>query len=99
VSKSQFEKRRDKDIVKEVEEKIEELRATPEPTYPQMALDIFSSDGGKNYEVAEIEFNPETKDARVVALYSVSRLVALTGLNQKTALNTLKRKLIKKDGT
>jgi hypothetical protein len=98
---SNFEKRQKKSpeiVAAEIQEKRSELRSKAEATYSQTALDIYSSDGGKNYEVAEIAFNPETGEAKVVATYSVSRLVALTGINQKTALNTLKRKLIKKDG-
>lgn len=69
----------------------------PEPVYQQTALDIYTPDGGKTYEVAEISYNPTTKEAKVTATFSISRLVALTAANQKTALNTLKRKLIKKD--
>ena len=98
MSKSQYEKRRDKDIVQEVQEKIAEIRAAPEPTYPETALDIYLSADGKTYEVAEIAYNPVTKDAKIINTFSISRLVALTAMNQKVALNTLKRKLIKKDG-
>lgn len=98
---SQFEKRKAKsssDLVKEVETRIEELKQAPaSPVYTQTGLDIFSNDGGKTHGVAEISYNPVTKEATVIAIYQISRLVALTALNQKTALNTLKRKLIVKD--
>jgi hypothetical protein len=96
---SQFEKRKNKlpsELVKQVEEKIVELRSAPELTYPETALDIYLSNDGKTYEVAEIAYNPETKDAKIINTFSISRLVALTAMNQKVALNTLKRKLIKK---
>lgn len=63
------------------------------PDYTQTALDIYTPDGGKNYEVAEISYNHLTKEAKVTATFSISRLVALTYQNQKTSLNTLKRKL------
>ncbi len=97
---SQFEKRKKKtseDLTKLVEEKIAEIRAAPAVEFTQTALDIYSPNGGKDYEVAEISFNPVTREAKVTEIYTISRLVALTGLNQKTALNTLKRKLTKKE--
>lgn len=97
---SQYEKRKAKTpekVVEEIQERRSEIRAQGEPTYTQSGLDIYSPDGGKTYEIAEISYNPETKDAKVTTIYSISRLVALTGLNQKTALNTLKRKLIVKE--
>jgi hypothetical protein len=96
MSKSQYTKRRDKEIVKEVEEGLPEVAKEPGVVYTQTALDIFSPDGGTTYEVAEISFDPVSKKAEVINIYSISRLVGLTGLNQKVALNTLKRKLVVK---
>lgn len=95
MSKSQYEKRRDKDIVKEVEEKIAEIRSAPEVTFTQTGFDIYTPDGGRTYKVAEISYNPETGDAKVNEIFTISRLVALSYANQKTALSTLKRKAIK----
>ncbi len=95
---SQYSKRKTKsssELVKEVEEKLEEIKNAPQ--FTQTGLDIYSPDGGRTYEVAEISYSPETKEAKVTATYSISRLVALTAMNQKTSLNTLKRKLVNKD--
>jgi hypothetical protein len=98
---SQFSKRKAKsseDLVKEVEEKLEELKApaAEETTYTQTGLNVYTPDGGSTYEVAEIKFNPETKQAEVAEIYKISRLVALQHANTQNALNTLKRKLIVK---
>ena len=94
MSKSQYEKRRDKDIVQEVQEKIAEIRATP-TAYTQSAFDIYTPDGGRTYKVAEISYNPDTGEAKVSEIFNITRLVALSYANQKTALSTLKRKAIK----
>ncbi len=96
---SQFSKRKEKssaDLVKEVEQKLEELKAPEETVYNQTGLNVYSPDGGNSYEVAEIKFNPDTKQAEVVEIYKISRLVALQHANTQSALNTLKRKLIVK---
>ncbi len=68
-----------------------------EIVYSQKGLDIFTSDGGKTYQVAEIAYDPETMQAAVLNIFSISRLIALSYFNQKTALETLKRKAIKKE--
>lgn len=95
MGKSQFEKRRDKDIVKEVEEKIAEIRATPETVFSETGYDIFTLDGGGHYKVAEISYNPETGEARVNEIFDITRQVALAYKNQKIALGTLKRRVVK----
>lgn len=59
--------------------------------YTQHAYDIFTSDGGKTYHVAEIHYNPQTGHALVGEIFDISRLVALSYANQKTALGTLKK--------
>ena len=100
---NQFEKRKAKsteEVVKEITEKRAAIRSTekdkaPEPLYDQMAYDIYTDDGGKSYKVAEINYNPQTKQAEVKELFSITRLVALQYANTKTALGTLKRKAIK----
>lgn len=93
---SQFAKRqKKKESQEEVASKLEPIQAETvdtEPVYTQTGLDIYTSDGGKSYGVAEIVYNPETGEAKVLATFSISRLVALSYANQKTALNTLKRK-------
>ena len=93
---SQFEKRQLKkaEAVKaQIEAKREDIRAKAanEPVYTQTGLDIYTPDGGKTYGVAEISYNPETGDAKVTNTFSITRIVALTYLNQKIALNTLKK--------
>jgi hypothetical protein len=94
---SQFEKRKAKasvDSAPTVEQQVE--TETTAPIYTQIGLDVYSPDGGRNYEVAEISYNHETRQAEVKEVYKISRLVALQYANTKTALNTLKRKLIVK---
>lgn len=94
---SQYTKRRNKDLVEEVQEKIEELRTEAEKPkeYNQSGFDIFTTDGGRSYHVAELAYNPETGEAKVNGIFDISRLVALQYKNQKDALNTLKRKAVK----
>jgi hypothetical protein len=99
MTKSQFQKRQEK-AIEEITKKREEIRETAapkaeEPTFTQTALDIYTRDGGRHYEVAEIQYNPTTREAKVVEIYKISRLVALQYDNTKVALNTLKRKLVK----
>jgi hypothetical protein len=95
---SQYTKRRSKDLVEEVQEKIQELRteAAKPAEYTQSGFDVYTSDGGRSYHVAELTYNPETGEAKVVEIFDISRLVALQYANQKTALNSLKRKAVKK---
>lgn len=62
-----------------------------DPFYPHKAYDIFTSDGGKTYQVAEIEYNASTGHARVIETFNITRLVALSYANQKIALGTLKK--------
>lgn len=104
---SQFEKRKSKStesVAQEIISKRSEKRASvdepdmpivvsePEaPVYNQTGFDIFSSDNGKTYGVAEIEYNPETGRARVKDTFSITRLIALSYGNQKVALQTLKK--------
>lgn len=95
---SQFEKRQKKTpeaVAEEIKEKRSEIRAKAEPVYTQTGYDIFSPDGNRTYKVAEISYNPETKEAKVTEIFTITRLVALAYANQKTALKTLKRKGIK----
>jgi hypothetical protein len=66
-----------------------------EPAYNQIALDIYTLDGGRTYCVAEISYNPTTKQAEVKELFSISRLIALQHANTKVALGTLKKKALK----
>lgn len=94
---SQYEKRKAKasaDLIKEVEERLEEIKKAPE--FTQKALDIYTPDGGRTHKVAEIAFNPETGEAKVIGTYDVTRIIALRHEQQKVALNTLKQK--KKEG-
>lgn len=98
---SQFAKRkaRSADVVsQEIQDKRAEIRASreapvasAEPVYSQTGYDIFTTDGGKTYQVAEISYNPETLQSEVINIFSISRLVALSYGNQKTALRTLKK--------
>jgi hypothetical protein len=96
MAKSQFEKRKEKQE-KPIEERVRELIDTPEPetTYNQVGYDVFTSDGGKTYGVAEIEYDPESGQARVKDVFTISRLVALKYANMKEALGILKKKIQK----
>ncbi len=102
---SQYEKRKAK-AQAELEAKRAEIRAKAdvEPSVPakapetqkgavytQTGYDVYSPDNGKNYRVAEIEYNPETGEARVKNTDKLSRLIALTYSNHKDALRTLKK--------
>lgn len=92
---SQFEKRKAKTpekVAEEIQEKRSEIRAKAEPVFTQSGMDIFTPNGGKTYHVAELAYNPETGEAKVVGVFDISRLVALSYANQKTALNTLKQR-------
>jgi hypothetical protein len=95
---SNYVKRRSKDLVEEVQEKIEELRteAAKPAEYTQTGMDVYTDDGGRTYHVAEISYNPTTNDAKVIGVFDISRLIALQYFNQKNALNSLKRKAVKK---
>jgi len=99
---SQFEKRKAKStetVTKEIEDRRAEIRSraepevTPvvEPVYTQTGLDIYTTDGGKTYGVAQISYNPETGDAKVVETFGITRLVALTYAQQKLSLGSLKK--------
>lgn len=92
---SQFSKRKNKTpeaVIEEIQEKRSELRAKAEPTYTQTGMDIFTPNGGKTYHVAELAYNPETGEAKILGIFDISRLVALSYANQKNALNTLKQR-------
>lgn len=65
----------------------------PSP-FTQSGLDVFTRDGGRTYEVAEIFYNPETNEAKVVETFTISRLVALSYKPQKDALRILKKRKI-----
>ena len=89
---SQYKKRKQKESagVSEVQETPLVVEETA-PVYTQTGYDIFSPDGGKNYEVAELSYNPTTGEAKVINTFKISRLVALSYANQKVALQTLKK--------
>lgn len=106
MAKTQFEKRKARTadaVSQEIQDKRAGMRASrdavsaaapapiAEPVYNQQGFDIFTRDGGKTYEVAEISYNAETLQAEVVNIFTISRLVALSYRNQKTALQTLKK--------
>jgi hypothetical protein len=65
----------------------------PEPLYTQEALDVYSGDGGKTYNVAEIQYNPLTNEAKVKTIYNISRLVGMQHTGRKEALVILRQKL------
>lgn len=93
---SQFEKRKAKlaaDVVKEIASKREDIRAKAanEPVYTHKSYDVCSTDGNRTYKVVELEYNPETGDAKVVATSAISRLIALKYDGMKTALGILKK--------
>lgn len=71
---------------------VEKPTAKSEQVYTQTGMDVYTSDGGRTYGVAEIAYNPETGEAKVVDIFFISRLIALQYANQKGALNTLKQK-------
>lgn len=89
---SQFEKRKAKASEEVDAPEIHIETASVAPNYTQTGLDIFTLDGGGHYQVAEIKYNPETRQAEVVAIFDISRLVALSYSNQKSALSSLKKK-------
>lgn len=100
MSENQF-KKRQKKIAAVVEEAKANSEALAVPVkekdlnvnrYTQVGMDVYTADGGRSYNVAEIEYNPDSKEARVKEVFSISRLVALSYAEQKTALKTLKRK-------
>jgi hypothetical protein len=91
---NQYEKRKAKSVDTLVKEATTVAPVT-QPVYDQMAMDIYTDDGGRSYKVAEISYNPVTKQAEVKELFSITRLVALQYANTKTALGTLKKKAIK----
>ncbi len=94
MAKSQFEKRKEKlsdDLVKKVEDKLEEIKSAPK--YTQEAYDVFYN--GKDYNVATIEYSPETGEARVKELFNITRLVGMTYSNHKKSLSILKKQKLK----
>lgn len=102
---SQFEKRKAKsvtDVAKEIEVKRDDMRSKTSleeaAVYTQTGYDVFTSDGGKSYGVAEIAYNPITGTAHIVDTFSISRLVALSYANQKQALGILKKQKKAKEG-
>lgn len=98
-------------VAKEIQERREQIRSkvvepaakaaeaeqVKEPVYTQMAYDVYTPDGGKTYKVAEISYNPVTKEAEVKEIFNITRLVALQYANTKVALGTLKKKAIKEE--
>lgn len=62
-----------------------------EKVFPQTALDIFTGDGGRTYYGAQIKYDPDTGEAKVVETFTISRQVALAFTQQKTGLYTLKK--------
>lgn len=93
---TQYEKRKAKTIeavAKEIENKRDDIRAQAleAPVYDQVGYDVYTPDGGKTYKVAEIAYNPVTKQATIVGVYSITRLVALQYKNTKNALSMLKK--------
>lgn len=90
---SQFEKRKAKsaaEVAKEITDRRDNAEANM-PVYTQSAYDVYTPDGGKTYEVAEISYNPESGEAKVVNTFSITRLIALNYATQKQALGILKK--------
>lgn len=72
-------------------EEVKEMAAE----FTHTALDVYAINGGSNYNLVRIEFNPETMEARVAETYTCPRSVGIQHDNQKRALATLRK--IKKD--
>lgn len=84
------------DLVQEETPIMEEYEKNPildvlAPLSVKIGYDIYSLDGGGSYSVAEIQYNPETGEAKVLETFEISRLIALSYYNQKTALGILKK--------
>lgn len=84
------------DLVVEVAAIVSEYEENPTldvstPLHVKVGYDIYSLDGGGSYSVAEIQYNPETGEAKVLDTFEISRLIALSYYNQKTALGILKK--------
>lgn len=88
---SQFSKRQKKSVPEDQVVTSASEQEDPAPEYNQKALDIFTSNGGKTYAVAQISYNPVTGDAKVDEVFNVTRTVALAYQNQKIALGILKK--------
>lgn len=95
---SNFEKRKVKTpeaVINEITKKRDAIREkgveVDEPVYTQSGYDVYTLDGGRNYGVAEISYNPETGAAKVNNTFTISRLVALKYANTKQALGILKK--------
>jgi len=68
------------------------VEQAPEPSFPCQGYDVFTSNGGKTYGVAMIDYNPDTGVARVTGVKTISRLIALKYAAQKQALGILAKK-------
>lgn len=90
MSKSQYEKRKEKQMSKALDDLVEQVDVAGEAIYTQTGYDVYTSDSGKSFHVAEIEYNPTTGVARVIGISDLSRMVALKYANQKVALGILK---------
>ena len=91
---NQYEKRKAKSVETLVKEATTVAPVTA-PVYDQKALDVYTLDGGRTYNVAQISYNSKTGESIVTDTFSISRLVALKYATMKEALSILQRRKIK----
>lgn len=65
------------------------------PVYNQSGFDVFTTDGGRTFGVAEISYNPETGEAKVEEIFTITRLIALKYGTMKEGLSMLKKRKLK----
>lgn len=94
---SNFLKRKAKEVIaptaaeEQPSETAPVMEETAAPSYTQSGFDVFTPDGGATYQVAELAYNPETRQAVVTNIFDISRLVGMSYGNHKASLNTLKK--------
>lgn len=62
-----------------------------EPVYTHTAVDVYSTNGGSNFNLVQIGFNPETGESKVLETFSISRPIGLQFETKKRALISLKK--------
>lgn len=92
MAKSQFEKRKSKEVVSKVEEtnvvgQDEVVSGVPSPIYT--GYDVFQDPETKVYKLVVFEYNPRNGHCMMKVTKDVTRVVALTHDVKKTALKML----------
>lgn len=94
--KSQFERRKEREqeetngLIQERESKREEVtEKKSQSQFTNKSFDVVESENGK-YDMVTIEYNPETKLAKVVDQKRIDRTIGMIFLRRKIAMESLK---------